>query len=51
MDDLICPYCGEKLYECHPFSSDALAYLVCDKCGAKFDTYEQLLDATEESGK
>ncbi len=38
-----CPHCKapiDKIYECHPFSSDAGAYFVCDVCGARFEPYE-----------
>lgn len=44
-----CPYCYaplDKIKECHPFSSDAGAYFVCDVCNARFEPneYEELED-------
>ena len=43
-----CPYCYEpidNIEECHPFSSDAGAYFICNGCGARFepDEYEELI--------
>lgn len=42
-----CPYCCSpigKIYECHPFNSDAGAYFVCDVYDAEFtpEEYEDL---------
>jgi hypothetical protein len=47
-----CPYCCapiEKIYACHPFSSDAGEYYVCDVCNAIFepDEYEDLIGEGE----
>lgn len=46
-----CPHCCSpigKIHECHPFSSDAGAYFVCEVCDTEFtpDEYEDLI--TEE---
>ena len=38
-----CPYCSaniEKIFACHPLSSGAGEYYVCDDCGATFEPYE-----------
>lgn len=32
--------CGGELHACHPFSSDAGEYFVCDDCGATYEPYE-----------
>ena len=47
-----CPYCCApigKIHACHPFSSDACEYYVCDVCDAQLepDEYEALLDDSE----
>ena len=43
-----CPYCCsglEHIYACHPFSSDACEYYVCDVCDATLEPeeYEDLI--------
>ena len=37
-----CPYCGEteKIFACHPFSSDAGEYWVCESCNKTFEGEE-----------
>ena len=38
-----CPYCCApigSIVECHPFSSDAGAYFVCEICDTYFEPYE-----------
>lgn len=44
-----CPYCCApigKIVACHPFSSEAGEYFVCEVCGAEItpEEYEDLLD-------
>ena len=40
-----CPYCDtefDKIKECHPFSSDAGAYWICEGCNTTYDEGEYL---------
>jgi len=51
MSTVTCPYCESvgKIEECHPFSSDAGMYFVCDECDHEFtpEEYEALLDESD----
>lgn len=55
MNELVncCPYCCApigKIHACHPFSSDAGEYYVCDVCGATFEPeeYQDLVAEAED---